>query len=341
MRRWFNDWLRVLSLVAGVGALALLYRTFGLDDVVAALTRLRPLYLIACLAIGCGVRLGYSVRWWLVAAALGDAPGLPRFVAARLAGDAIGALVPTGRVGGDPLRAALLYADGVPGPRAGAGVALDRLLESVGNTLCCAAYVAAFASTHALRGWVHAPSVVAGACTLLLAALASFVALLRSGRRPLTPLLGALMPRRWVQLRGWLAVLARAEDDLVRFFRESPRGFLWGVVGSLLIEGLIIVEYHCLLAAFGVAIDLPTLLAMLVVSGLVRVTPVPAALGALEASQVLLLGAASGRPETGFVVGLVLRLHETWWTAVGLVALSAQGFSLARLRVLAIGKAAG
>ena len=33
----------------------------------------------------------------------------------------------------------------------------------------------------------------------------------------------------------------------------------------------------------------------------------------------------------GFVVGMVMRLHETLWTALGLVVLSARGLSLSRL----------
>ena len=339
MRRWLNDAIRALSVAAGLGALVLLYRTFGLDDVVAAFTRLRPPYLIAALALGCAVRLGYSLRWWCVARVLGDAPGLPRLVAARLAGDAIGAVVPSARVAGDPLRIALVYADGVDGARAGAGVAIDRVLEVVGSALCCIAYVAVFVSTHALA-WSRASRVVLVSMGLLLGGLALLVGLLRRGRRPLSPLLRTILPARTMR-RAWFAVLERAENDLIGFFHAGPSGFVWGVVGSLLIEALTVLEYHYLLTAFGLVIDLPTLLAMLVVSGLVRATPVPAALGALEAGQVALLGAASGRPDIGFVIGVVLRLHETWWTTVGFAALSARGLSLARLRVLTTGKAVG
>jgi uncharacterized protein (TIRG00374 family) len=338
MSKRFNGSIPAASLLAGLTALGVLCWMFGLDEVLAALARVRPEYLAAYLGVACAVRLAYSLRWWLVARVVGEPPALARCVAARLAGDAVGALIPTGRVGGDPLRVALVYGDGLGGARASAGVAIDRVMELAGNTLCAAAYVAIFSFTRAAGASPRAPWVLIGTLLLLLLALAVPVAMLRRGRRPLTPVLGS---GRLPWLREWVAVVRRTEDHLMRFFRQRPGVFLAGVVGSLLIEALIIVEYYCLLAAFGMRLDLPTLLMTLVASGLVRAVPIPAGLGALEASQVTLMALAGGRPDLGFVVGIVLRLHETWWTAVGLGALSGQGFSMARLRLLAAGKAVG
>jgi len=70
-----------------------------------------------------------------------------------------------------------------------------------------------------------------------------------------------------------------------------------------------------------------------------RVVPMPAGLGALEAGQVTAFAAATGQPALGFVVALVVRLHETLWTGVGLMALTLQGSGWARLRgVLSTGE---
>ena len=55
----------------------------------------------------------------------------------------------------------------------------------------------------------------------------------------------------------------------------------------------------------------------------------------LEAAQVAVVGAAAGRPDIGFVVGVIVRLHETLLLALGLLVLSYQGMSLARLRAAA------
>ena len=67
--------------------------------------------------------------------------------------------------------------------------------------------------------------------------------------------------------------------------------------------------------------------------GMANVAPIPGGLGALEAAQVAIVGAAAGQPEVGFVVGVIVRLHTTLLLALGLGALTYQGVSLARLRL--------
>src|SRR5262249_46491786 len=151
---------------------------FGFTEIAAALSRVSPRTLLVYLSFGTAARLGYSLRWWYVARALGTPPAVSRFVAARLAGDATGFLLPTGRISGDPLRAGLVYADGVPGSQAGAGVAIDRIIEIVGNMLCAVTYVSVF-SVSRTGGTDRATLIVVATMCLMLAALAIPVEMLR------------------------------------------------------------------------------------------------------------------------------------------------------------------
>ena len=326
--------LRGAALAAGVGACALLSWRFGWSDLAGAFEHVRPAYVIGYVLCGCLVRGGYGVRWYLVTRRLGAAPPASRFVAARLSGDAVGSVLPGGRIGGDPLRAALVYGDGVGGTQAGAGVAIDRIMEMLGNTLCAIAYVSVFAVTHTFEAAPRAvPVLIASLCALLVG-LALPLALLRRGIRPLQPLYRAGAWAGLVRGQRWVGPLQRMEDHLIRFVANDPAACVWGVLGSLAIEALVIVEMRLLFTAFGVLVDLPTLLLALVATGLARAVPTPAGLGALEAGQVAVLGVAMGRPDIGFVAGILLRLHETWWTVVGFLCLSVRGVSMARLRLL-------
>jgi len=326
--------LRGVALAAGGGAVALLGWRFGWRDLAHAFEHVRPIYLAAYVLCGCLVRGGYGLRWYLVTRRLGAAPPASRFVAARLSGDAVGSLLPGGRIGGDPLRAALVYGDGVGGTRAGAGVAIDRIMEMLGNTLCAIAYVSVFAVTHTFDAAPRAVPVLIGSLGALLVGLAVPLALLRRGIRPLEPFYRAIARAGPDRAPRWVAPLQRMEDHLIRFVANDPAACVWGVLGSLAIEALVIVEMRLLFTAFGVLVDLPTLLMALVATGLARAVPTPAGLGALEAGQVVVLGMAMGRPDIGFVAGILLRLHETWWTVVGFLCLSVRGVSMARLRLL-------
>lgn len=323
---------RVLSGTVGLLALALLCWWFGIDELVRAVHRLDVGALLLYVALLVVVLLGYCLRWKAVTGALGSALPLGTLVTGRLAGDAVGTLIPSGKLAGEPVRVALVRAAGASGSEAAAGVALDRVLELIGNILCALAYVAIFAFTRALGAKHDRSGMLVAAMLVGLAALILPLLMLWRGKRPFAFLYGPRGRRILSRVSPWLDGLQRSEDRLVDLFQHHPWIAPLGIVASLGIEAVIVVEYHFLLKAFGLDVDLPTLLLVLLGSGLARTAPSPAGLGALEAGQVTILGLASGAPETGFVVGMVLRLHETILIAAGLGALSFRGVSLARLR---------
>jgi len=156
---------------------------------------------------------------------------------------------------------------------------------------------------------------------------------LARGRRPLRWLYSERM-RRAVSPRRhhWLDALQRVEAHVERMLQSHPRRLVVGLLMTLLIESLIVLQYHALLDAFGVQLDLPSLLLVLLGGGLASALPTPAGLGALEATQVLLVGASTGRPQLGFIVGLLVRLHQTVLLVAGLAALAWLGGSLRAAR---------
>lgn len=335
-RVWFKATSRssaapLFSLGVGVAAILLLFWQFGVDELAEALRTVHPLILVLSVVVGSVVRLGYAARWRMSAGAVGVREPFRRFVQARLAGDALGTVLPTGRITGDPLRVALLCNEGESVTVPTTSVALDRFMEWIGNSVCATGCITVFALSR---------TTVANGTTWLLAGmlavLASLIApltMLRWGWRPFQPLHIVRKRLSSQRLRRWGQLLYDTETQLIEFFRHQPRVFTFGVLGSLLIELMILIEYRLLLSAFGLGLDWPTLLMVVVTGGLARTVPIPAGLGALEASQVGLLAVASGDASLGFVVGIVIRLHEAFWALVGFAALAMRG-GVERLRLL-------
>lgn len=319
--------LRLGPLLLGAALLAALVWRFGLADLSRALADLSPELLLLYLGLTVVALFGCALRWQVVARSLGSAVPLPRLASARLAGDAVATLLPSARLAGDPVRVAIVCAGGAEGTAASAGVALDRVVETIGNVVCALVYVTVFSVSRTAAAEGGGLSLLAGALALALAALAVPLWMLRRGLRPLWPL--------YVLARGsrspWLAAARRTEDHLTRLLRRRPVVILWGVLLSLAIEAVVVAQYHVLLAAFGIRTDLPTLFLVLLGTGMARAIPTPASLGALEGGQVAVFTLAEGAPAVGFVAGLVIRLHETLLLVAGLVALSAHGVSLSRL----------
>lgn len=329
----------LVSLAIGVAAIVFLFWHFGIDEVVKTLHQARPMGLVLTLLVGSCVRLGYGVRWWLGARAFGvDAP-FSRFLQARLAGDAIGALLPTGKIAGDPLRIALLRNAGESVTIPTASVALDRFMEWIGNIFCAIGCVSVFALSRASAA-TEATAWFMFGMVAVLAMLVAPLTMLRWGWRPFQPVHRLGRELESARLRRWHALLYDTETQLIELFRRHPRVFTAGTLGSLVIEVVILAEYQLLLSAFGIHLGWPTLMMVVVTGGMARVVPIPAGLGALEASQIGLLAVASGDAGLGFVVGIILRLHEAFWGIVGFGGLAMRG-GVERLRFLiSTGKAA-
>jgi uncharacterized membrane protein YbhN (UPF0104 family) len=311
---------RLLSAALALLLLAALFAWFGVDEIAATLRDASPSGLLLYAGLSAAVVVAYSARWWLLTRTVGAPMSLRRCIAARLAGDAVGSVVPSAKLAGEPLRIVAVRAGGQPLAAATAGVGLDRMLELIGNTVAVIAYIAIFALWRGGGELARHPVPIVLGMLALLGALLSPVLCVRLGYPALAPLhLGRL--RRVARLRPWLERLERLEAHLEHVFARRPRVFLVGVLASLATEIVIVAQYHALLAAFGIGLDLPTLLLVVLGGGLARAIPTPGGLGGLEATQTLLVGTASGRPDLGFVVGLLVRLHETLLLGLGLAAL--------------------
>lgn len=320
-----------LFLGLGLAGFALLAWQFGFAGVAMAFERLRPPVLVLYMVVAAAVYSGYTLRWLLVSRALGAPSHFGRLLGARLSADAVGSLLPTARMAGDPLRVALLAGPELRGTLATACVATDRILELIGNIFAVTVYLSLFSLHHTAGERASAARVMIPVMLFLLAALAVPLIMLGRGLRPLAFVERLAARRPGVRLARYAKLVTETENHLVIFFREHPAVFLAGLMLSLTVEAMIVLQYWLLLAAFGIDVDPTTLLVAIALTGAAHVVPTPAGLGALEGAQVTLFAATAGQPALGFVVAVVMRIHETLWIGIGLTILSVRGLPPARL----------
>jgi len=317
-----------LPALAGAAAAWVLWRWAVATQPVAPHVVLRavPFYLACWLA----TVVLHAVRWRTVLRRLGADPRLARLVRLWLAGRAIGSLVPSGTLGGEPVRAHLLATDGVPAGSAAGSVALDRSLELAGNTIAAPLCVGG-----AIALGVGSTQAMLSAAGLALVGLACFgwiyVRALR-GRPALVPFVRTplrVLPRAW-----WTRVgehVARADGALQELLAAHPDLVPAALGVSLAIEALHVVEMTALFAAFGLTVPLPLVLLSNLGVGVAHAVPVTAALGALEATQVGLFTVGGAPLAIGMTVAIALRMAETLMILVGLACLATA--SVGRVRV--------
>lgn len=274
-------------------------------------------------AVSAAATLGcLTARWRLLLAILGTPVRTLRALAYRAAGQAVGTVVPSARLGGDPLRVWLLVRGSTPPAAALASVAIDRGLE-MGSS---AGFTVFFALILLRQG---IPALHGPVASALLGALAIATGLgmtMRRLRRH-AGLLTALVQRtglgRLRLVRGRLALLEEAEaaaTALVARTRPLAHGFLLGVLANLLTP----LEYWLLLTAFGLPADGVAVVAAIFATGAAHSMPVPGGVGVLEGAQMWLFGMLGHPAEVGLAVGFAVRLREIAWVVPGLVVLAVE-----------------
>jgi uncharacterized protein (TIRG00374 family) len=317
----------VLALT-GLGAVYLVWTVFG--DSRAALARVAPTRLPLYLGVVLVVIVLRALRWRIVLDRLGIGLGLARLARLWLAGRAVGSLIPSGTLAGEPVRAELLRSSGATSATAAGAVALDRSLEFVGNMIAGPACI----GTALLLGTgSRAGTLLATAGALAGIAIFAFVYLRSAQRRPALVtlvMLAGLDHTRW--LRALRRHAARADEALQHLIAAHPGLVPAGIGLSLAIECLQLGELAALFALFGLAVPLPLFLLSSVGIGVARVVPVTAALGSLEATQVGIFALGGHTLALGLTVGLALRLAETLWILAGLACLAAETAARAPVR---------
>jgi glycosyltransferase 2 family protein len=240
-----------------------------------------------------------------------------RLLAARLAGDGVNYLTPSGTVGGEFLRIRLL--DGaVPLGVRWASVSVAKLAQAVAQAVFVLIGLA-LVLPH-LTHVSHEVAWLAGGGAALLVSL-GLVGLLRRGLwATVEGLAGRLGLGRRVPA-GWAGPGRELDAAVARLGRRRLAGSLACFVAAWAVGA---VEIYAILAWLGGPVDWPTALAVetgsVVIDGILFF--VPAKVGTQEGGKVLLFAALGLSPARGLTVGVVRRIRELTYAGLGLAALA-------------------
>ncbi|HEY2981856.1 MAG TPA: lysylphosphatidylglycerol synthase transmembrane domain-containing protein [Anaerolineales bacterium] len=320
--------IRVLRVFAVYLVLAVLLwwavRNAPLFEIRETLRLLRPGQIALLLAINALVILCMSLRWWLVVRA--DAPRIPfiPFVGYRLSVFALSYFTPGPQVGGEPLQILYLRSNhGLTFARAVSAVLIDKLLEFLGNFVFIGIGLFAIARVGLLpanrslgaAGWI--------ALTLLMIWPALHLVLLGRGRHPISAILRALLGGS--HRIKWFRLIVVSEYLAGTFVRRHPRALSSALAVSLVAWTGMGLEYLLMLGFLGIRLVPWEALAGLTASLLAFLLPLPGGLGALEASQVLALGAFGYPAATAISLTLLMRARDLLNGGLGAV-LAGRGF---------------
>jgi uncharacterized protein (TIRG00374 family) len=313
----------LLLLLLALALLIWVSSTISLRDALVTLTQLGLEDLLLLAGINLLVLSTFAGRWWLLLYTQGQRLPYWRLLGYRITAFAISYFTPGSHFGGEPYQIyAVSHWHGVPTPISIAAVTLDKLLEMLINFGVLVAGVLALLLMGALAPWVEQQ--LALYSLLLLAIPCSLLAALWLGRHPLTAAVrvASKVLRRPLSQSGWAQALRQSESQAIWLCREHPRrvGLAFGV--TLLTWVGVIGEFWLLTQMLGLSLSPLQAMTALVAARIAILLPLPAGLGALEASQALAMESLGVDPSFGLAIALVIRARDV---VLGLVGVALGG----------------
>ncbi len=307
------------NLLVGAALLGFVLAQYGapaLEILAAAVSA--PL-LAAFVAVLAATVVSLSWRWGYVLSGLCQPPALPLLTLYRSAAHSLAVLVPSGKLGGDPLRAWLAVRDGVAAGKAIASVVVDRTLELASNSPFSIIF-AVLLIQHGIPQLERA-LVTVGVATLGLAlGVAIAVFRLRRGIGLVIPLVRSMRLDRLRAIDQRMDVVADSDAAAARLVNQ-PRRMLGAFAAGIVSNLLVIAEFALLLWAFGLPTDLTAVVAVIFATSAAHMLPIPAGIGVLEGANMWLFQMLGYPTDVGLAVGLAARLRELIWMLPGLAFL--------------------
>lgn len=315
---------KTLLLLLALALLLWVASTISLRDAFATLVQLGPRDLLILAGVNLLVLSTFAGRWWLLLHAQGQRVPYWRLLSYRVTAFAISYFTPGSHFGGEPYQ---IYAvsrwHGAPAPISIAAVTLDKLLEMLINfAILVTGVLALLTMGGGLEPWMERQMAVYA--LLLLAIPCSILVALWLGRHPLSAVVrwaGKVVRRPFAQ-SAWAQALRQSETQAIWLCREHPRVVALAFAITLLTWVGVIVEFWLLTQMLGLSLSPLQAMTALVAARIAILLPVPAGLGALEASQVLAMESLGVDPSVGIAIALVIRGRDL---VLGLVGLALGG----------------
>jgi len=312
-------WLKPSVLVLALSVLFYFaLRNAPLADILKTLGSLKLWQIAVLIGLDVLIYLFVSARWWFIVHAENKNIRYFPLIGVRISVFGISYFTLGPQVGGEPLQVMYLQRNyGLTYSRATASVVMDKLLEFLANF-----FLLVFGIMAVLRSGFLATAT--GLPLLGLIGLAFLVlwplihlALLYNRQYPVSTLLH-LLPV--IHQNGKLIRFTRVSEYLAgRFCRCHPRALLSAILVSLLASAGTVSEYALITSFLSVRLPFWQTAAAWTSGWLSFLAPLPAGLGALEASQVFALGSFGISAASALSVALLMRGRDIFFGGLGLL----------------------
>ena len=311
----------IFSVLGGIAALWYIFSIISINDVVDAFKGATFELILYYILIQLGLIIVMTVRWRIILRSQGMKDvGIFRLTKYLLVGQAISFITPAAKLGGEPVRAALLSSkEGIPFDKSLSSVVIDKTLEI---STSFAFFI--IGSIIILFSFVISPNftyIIVGLSIIFLFFLILFNYRVMRGKHFFLAFFQLIKLSKIKSLRTFMKKVKEFELLIIKFYHEDRKYFFYTIMISLVGWILMFFEYSVAAKMVGHNLSILQIFLVFTFVGAAYLVPVPMALGALEAGQVSVFSIINISAAAGLALSLIIRVKDMLITAIGLILL--------------------
>jgi len=303
------------SIALGIGLLAFILFKYPFKEVIATFSNVTPKLLLVYLAISFTLMVLYSIRWSFVLRSLGCKISLVEAFSYRIIDYGLSYITPSGKAGGEPIRAALLTRKGISFKEGLANVTTDKTIELSVSVCFFVVGLLILAIGHPLNWGIRLFLIIFS--SLLIFLIWKFYSHILQKKPVFTALYRFLRLHKIKRLAKYEQSIVDFEKPIIKFYNEEKKTFLIALGLSLLSLLLSLAEFKVVLLMLGIDAPLGVVFMVFSVVGMAFLVPVPMGLGSLEAFQVALFSALHISSAAGVGLAMITRARDMIWVLIG------------------------
>lgn len=312
----------LLLILAGIGVLVVMVLFIGPAKIENALKMANLWYLALAVLIQLAIYGIWTERWAVTTSSLGISIKRRHLLPMLMVGLAINNITPSGRGGGEPVRAYILgkYSQS-PTENAFATVIADRGLDTFPFIALAAVTIIAAVLYINLPQWMVIALIICLILLIVIFILALYMSINREfGDRVIRFLLRIIKrisEKRHDKIEKRAVNAVEGFQNSMKIMLSDRKVFFYGIPLSFLIWALEILRVYVVFVALNINAPLEIIAAVFVISTLIGMIPLlPGGLGAVDGMMILLYSYAGIPPSVSAAATIVERLISFWMTTI-------------------------
>lgn len=321
--------LVILSLIIGIGGAIFVYQKIHFTEVIKSFSQERLLLLIPYFAVSLLVLLVLTWRWSYILKSQKVRVPFINLAIYRFISNSVSYITPSAKLGGEFVRALLLKRHNVPLKKGFSTVFIDKSLELSFHAIFFVIGIFVVIYFYAFQKETEFYFILVSIIFTLLLVIFFYHAYVE--KRIFSKIYEKWKLSRFKCISRFEKTIYEFDRLIIDFFHKDKKDFFATMAISALSWGAAFLEFKIALYIIGINASLIQIFLIFSFVGVAYLIPIPMALGALEGSQVSVFKLLGLQASMGVALALVIRVRDSVFAIIGLLALGAYGLRFKRV----------